>query len=81
MGASRTGNANFTIRDYDVPLYAEHFKILPAIHDWDKDASRIKDGQHVPEGFRYTSDNNTEWMSRETLAAWIEANRHKIGSI
>ena len=27
MGASRTGNANFTIRDYDVPLYAEHFKI------------------------------------------------------
>ena len=61
--------------------YAEHFKILPAIHDWDKDASRIKDGQHVPEGFRYTSDNNTEWMSRETLAAWIEANRHKIGGI
>ena len=27
MGASRTGNANFTIRDYDVSLYAEHFKI------------------------------------------------------
>ena len=27
MGASRIGNANFTIRDYDVPLYAEHFKI------------------------------------------------------
>lgn len=27
MSASRQGNGSFTIRDYDVPLYAEHFKI------------------------------------------------------
>ena len=61
--------------------YPEHFKILPAIHNWDKDAARIKDGTPVPEGFRYTSDNNTEWMSQAELSAWIEANREKIGSI
>ncbi len=61
--------------------YHEHFKILPAIHNWDKDAGRIKDGTPVAEGFRYTSDNNTEWMSPAELNAWIEANREKIGTI
>lgn len=61
--------------------YPEHFKILPAIHDWSADAARIKDGKKVPEGFVYSSDNNTEWMSQEDLQAWINANREKIGSI
>ena len=60
--------------------YAEHFKILPAIHEWDKDAHRIKDGQRVPDGFSYTSDNNTEWMSAGDLQAWIDANISTIGS-
>ena len=27
MGASRVGLKSFTVRDYDVPIYAEHFKI------------------------------------------------------
>lgn len=61
--------------------YPEHYKILPAIHSWDKDAGRIKDGAKVPEGFSYTSDNNTEWMTDAELQAWIETNRAKIGSI
>lgn len=61
--------------------YPEHFKILPAIHSWDQDAGRIKDGKKVPEGFSYTSDNNNEWMSNADLAAWIDANLEKIGSI
>ncbi|GBO83153.1 UDP-N-acetylglucosamine 4,6-dehydratase (inverting) [Marinobacter salsuginis] len=61
--------------------YPEHFKILPAIHDWSADAARIKDGKKVPEGFVYSSDNNTEWMSEAELQAWINANREKIGSI
>lgn len=61
--------------------YPEHYKILPAIHSWDLDGNRIKDGRKVPEGFSYTSDNNNEWMPAEDLAAWIEANREKIGSI
>lgn len=61
--------------------YPEHFKILPAIHDWDKDSNRIKDGTKVGEGFSYTSDNNPDWMSTAALRSWIDENRHKIGSI
>lgn len=61
--------------------YPEHYKILPQINNWDKDANRIKDGKKVPEGFVYASDNNAEWMSNIDLQAWIDANHEKIGSI
>lgn len=61
--------------------YPEHFKILPAIHNWHMTNERIKDGVRVPEGFSYTSDNNKEWMSIETLQAWIHDNQAKIGTI
>jgi UDP-N-acetylglucosamine 4,6-dehydratase len=61
--------------------YPEHYKILPAIHSWDCDANRIKNGKRVEEGFSYTSDNNAEWMTNADLQAWIDANREKIGSI
>ena len=61
--------------------YPEHFKILPAINDWHVCGNRIKDGKRVPEGFSYTSNNNTEWMQPAELQAWIDANRAKIGSI
>ncbi len=59
--------------------YPAHYKILPAIHGWDTDPARIKDGHKVSEGFSYTSDNNPDWMSDAELQAWIVANRHKIG--
>lgn len=61
--------------------YPEHFKILPAIHEWDRDKNRIKDGKKVQEGFSYTSDNNPDWMTPAALQAWIDLNREKIGSI
>ncbi|MGP9664675.1 UDP-N-acetylglucosamine 4,6-dehydratase (inverting) [Halomonas sp. AOP22-C1-8] len=61
--------------------YPEHFKILPAINSWDKDANRIKDGKKVPEGFEYASDSNPEWMSNDTLKTWIDVNWEKIGAI
>lgn len=61
--------------------YPEHYKILPAINEWGTCEERIKDGQIVPEGFSYTSDNNPEWMSQDELQAWIAANLEKIGSI
>jgi UDP-N-acetylglucosamine 4,6-dehydratase (inverting) len=52
--------------------YKDHFKILPQIHEWSSDPSRIKDGQSVPEGFSYSSDNNKEWMSIDSLRRWIK---------
>jgi UDP-N-acetylglucosamine 4,6-dehydratase len=61
--------------------YPEHFKILPVINNWSTDATRIKDGKKVPEGFVYSSDNNPDWMTVEQLRAWIDFNREKIGSI
>jgi UDP-N-acetylglucosamine 4,6-dehydratase (inverting) len=61
--------------------YPEHFKILPVINNWSSDPYRIKDGKKVPEGFSYTSDNNTEWMTIGNLQAWIDANRAKVGNI
>ena len=61
--------------------YPEHFKILPAINNWSSSPARIKDGIKVPDGFTYSSDNNTEWMTREELKAWIADNESKIGAI
>ena len=61
--------------------YPEHFKILPAINDWGITPERIKDGKKVPEGFIYSSDNNTEWMADADLQVWIDDHRGKIGSI
>lgn len=61
--------------------YAEHFKILPAIHNWSIDPQRIKDGVKVAENFVYESDSNTEWLSIDELRQWIETNHKKIGNI
>lgn len=61
--------------------YAGHYKILPAINNWDKDQNRIKDGKPVGDGFSYCSDNNKEWMTIPELQAWIAKNRVKIGAI
>jgi UDP-N-acetylglucosamine 4,6-dehydratase (inverting) len=61
--------------------YPEHFKILPAIHNWSSCEVRIKDGRKVPEGFVYAIDSNNEWMAVDELKSWIAINREKIGSI
>jgi len=61
--------------------YLGHYKILPAIHNWSKDEKRINGGKPVEPDFTYCSDNNKEWMTIETLRAWIEQNREKVGRI
>lgn len=61
--------------------YAEHYKILPAIHNWSQDLERINCGKLVAPDFTYCSDNNTDWMSIDTLRAWIDQNREKVGKI
>ncbi len=58
--------------------YAQHYKILPAIHGWSSDASRIRDGRKMAEDFIYTSDNNSDWMEVATLADWIQRNRSNL---
>jgi UDP-N-acetylglucosamine 4,6-dehydratase/5-epimerase len=61
--------------------YPDHFKILPAIHRWSEDPMRISGGVKVAPDFVYSSDNNQEWMSSDTLRAWIEQNRDLVGKI
>ena len=61
--------------------YPDHYKILPAIHNWSSCPARIKDGTKVPEGFSYTSDGNTNWMSKDQLRHWLGGNKDKIGLI
>jgi len=55
--------------------YDEYFKILPAIHNWSSDPARINGGRLVETDFTYRSDNNPEWMSVESLRAWIAQHR------
>ena len=61
--------------------FVSHYKILPAIHNWSQDPGRINGGKLVASDFTYSSDNNTDWMHIDTLRAWIEKNREKIGKI
>jgi UDP-N-acetylglucosamine 4,6-dehydratase/5-epimerase len=60
--------------------YSDHFKILPAIYDWSESSERIKDGKKVENGFVYSSDNNSQWMTDAQMSTWLEANKEKIGS-
>jgi len=61
--------------------YSDHYKILPAIHNWSQDPVRINGGRKVASDFTYCSDNNTDWMSTDILRTWIEQNQDKIGKI
>ncbi len=61
--------------------YEGYYKILPAIHNWSLDPLRIRDGTRVPGNFVYRSDNNSDWMTVETLRNWIRTNQEKIGKI
>ena len=61
--------------------YAEHYKVLPAIHNWSQDPARINGGDLVASDFTYCSDNNTDWMSIKELQDWVAKNKEKIGKI
>ena len=61
--------------------YPEHYKILPVINDWSTSPERIKDGVKVAQDFIYRSDNNADWMTKDELISWVDANRSYIGKI
>jgi len=61
--------------------YDKYFKILPSIHDWSKDPKRIKDGKLVSKDFIYSSDKNSDWMTKKELSNWIDSKKGKIGII
>jgi UDP-N-acetylglucosamine 4,6-dehydratase/5-epimerase len=61
--------------------YSNYYKILPQINEWVKDNLRIKNGKKVSEGFVYSSDNNSKWMTESELKAWIKYNQKEIDKI
>ena len=61
--------------------YQKYFKILPQINNWKSDKKRIKDGRKVSDGFAYSSEINSEWMTKTDLRKWINANLKYIGKI
>jgi len=61
--------------------FPEYFKILPSINRWSDDPERIGKGVKVDPSFKYSSDNNKEWMKISELQDWIEKKRNKIGEI
>lgn len=60
--------------------YPENFKILPQIHGWADDRERIKDGVKVAEGFVYSSDLNSDWMTDDELRAWMQSQANFKGT-
>ena len=61
--------------------YSNYYKILPQINEWNKDKSRIKNGTKVLSGFNYSSNTNSEWMTKADLKTWLDNNKHNIGKI
>tara|TARA_B110000483_G_scaffold65063_1_gene81259 strand:- start:104 stop:1105 length:1002 start_codon:yes stop_codon:yes gene_type:complete len=61
--------------------YSNYYKILPQINDWGKDRLRIRGGKKVSEGFVYSSENNSEWMTKSNLKKWIDTYKNHIGKI
>ena len=53
--------------------YPDYYKVLPAINNWNASPSRIKEGKSVHEGFSYTSNNNTEWMTDDEVQRFIDS--------
>ena len=60
--------------------YDNYFKLVPAINQWSSDEKRINGGILVDPGFSYSSDLNSEWMTKDELNEWIKLNNSRIGS-
>ena len=63
---------------YTTYEYLNYFKILPTIYDLKIKKNIIKNGIKVPEHFNYNSQNNSEWMEKKDLQAWIDRNEKNI---
>lgn len=50
--------------------FDDYFVVEPEHSFWGK--ATVEKGKHLPEGFRYTSDNNDCWLSEMELRAMVE---------
>ncbi len=54
--------------------YDDFFAILPTIRNWDEHQTR-NGGRPLPEGFRYSSETNTHWLTVAELERMIGSGR------
>ncbi len=52
--------------------YEKHYVIYPDFEWWDVKANFTEGGHPVKEGFRYSSDNNADWLSVEEIKKRLE---------
>ncbi len=67
------------IGEDDAPYTFEHpthYVIQPAIHNWHNDPSRAAGGKRVAEGFRYSSEINEKWMTKDELLGVLKEYRY-----
>lgn len=46
--------------------YDDHYIVFPQI-TWNEKQNFVRDGKRVPDGFSYSSDNNTEWLKEAQI--------------
>ena len=59
--------------------FGNYYKILPNIGDWASQEDFTRGGKIVEDGFIYSSDSNSDWMSVDDLRTWIKNNIEHIG--
>ncbi len=53
--------------------YEDSYVILPSFHQWDSSACVNQvGGKRCPDGFRYSSDTNTQWLTVEQLRKMVD---------
>lgn len=53
--------------------YGDYYAILPDFHNWDSENyARENGGKRCAEGFTYSSDTNTQWLSVDDLRAMLQ---------
>lgn len=58
--------------------YDDYYAILPTFHDWDAEQFiRTNGGTPCPDGFRYSSDTNSRWLTVEALQSMVDCVRRE----
>jgi UDP-N-acetylglucosamine 4,6-dehydratase/5-epimerase len=55
--------------------FSDHYRIFPTIHNWSLNC-KLEGGKPVADGFEYTSDKNTSWMTPLQLQALLARYSH-----
>ena len=58
--------------------YDGYFKIIPSTASVEDSSKLSEGGKKVEAGFSYSSDNNTQWMTKEELNDFVTQNKQKF---